>query len=166
METTAFIIHRGAHLARRSARCVLHTHMPYATAVGMTETGFQSDISQSALLFHNRTARLDYGGLASAAEEGARIGAAIGDDVTAVMLENHGVLVIGSDVADAWMKLYFLERACEIQVLAQSTGQPLIRVSPEVAAETGAQGGDLGEAPALLFASVRRRVDRENPGYA
>ena len=72
------------------------------------------------------------------------------------MLENHGVLVIGADVAEAWHRLYFLERACQVQILAQSTGQPLIRVSDELAARTAGQfARDTGNAPAL-FEAVRR----------
>jgi ribulose-5-phosphate 4-epimerase/fuculose-1-phosphate aldolase len=164
-EATAFMIHRGAHRARPSARCVFHTHMPHATAVACTTGGFDTTLSQSAIGFHGRVATLAYGGLADAADEGDRIGSAVGDETSVVMLENHGVLVIGSDVADAWRKLYFLERASELQILAQSTGQPLIAVPDEVVTATAAAGfGDDGSA-AKLFAAVKRRLDRENPGY-
>ena len=78
-------------------------------------------------------------------EEGCRFGEVIGDEITVVRLANHGVMVIGTDVADAWQKLYFFERACQLQVLAQSTGQPLIRVSDAIAEHTAAQW--LKEAP-------------------
>ena len=73
-EITAFMIHRGAHRARPSARCVFHTHMPYATAVSTTEGGFDTTLSQSAMGFHGRVSTLAYGGLADAADEGDRIG--------------------------------------------------------------------------------------------
>jgi ribulose-5-phosphate 4-epimerase/fuculose-1-phosphate aldolase len=106
-EQTAFVIHRGVHLARPTARCVLHTHMPYATALALTEDGLDTTLSQNAMYFHGRVASLDYGGLADATEEGLRIGRAIGDDVSVVMLRNHGVIVVGDSVADAWHKLYF-----------------------------------------------------------
>ncbi|MDX6551088.1 MAG: hypothetical protein QOJ31_1772 [Gaiellales bacterium] len=164
-EQTAFMIHRGVHQARASARCVLHTHMPYATAVSLTRGGFESAVSQNSMYFHGHVASLPYGGLADAADEGVRIGGAVGEDVNVVMLENHGVLVIGTDVADAWHKLYFLERACQVQILAQSTGQPLIRVSDQLAERTAGQfARDTGNAPAL-FAAVKRQLDRESPGY-
>ena len=131
----------------------------------MTEDGFITEVSQNSMYFHGHTARLDYGGFATAEDEGTRIGEAIGDDVSVVMLENHGVLVVGTDVADAWHKLYFLERACQVQVLAQSTGRPLIRVTDEVAMLTASQWErDAGAAPSL-FAAMKRRLDRENPGY-
>ena len=158
-ETSAFLIHRGCHQARPSARAVFHTHMPYATALSLTVGGFDSKLSQNAMLFHQRVATLAYGGLVDAAEEGSRFGEVIGDDITVVMLANHGVMVIGVDVADAWQKLYFFERACQVQVLAQSTGQPLIRVSDAIAEHTAMQW--LKEAPkaATQFAAVQRIVD-------
>jgi ribulose-5-phosphate 4-epimerase/fuculose-1-phosphate aldolase len=158
-ETSAFMIHRGCHQARPSARAVFHTHMPFATALSLTVGGFDTKLSQNAMLFHGHLARMAYGGLVDAAEEGCRFGDVIGDDVSVVMLENHGVMVIGEDIADAWQKLYFFERACEIQVLAQSTGQPLIRVSDAIAEHTAAQW--LKEAPkaATQFAAVQRLVD-------
>jgi ribulose-5-phosphate 4-epimerase/fuculose-1-phosphate aldolase len=158
-ETSAFIIHRGCHQARPSARAVFHTHMPYATALSLTVGGFDTKLSQNSMLFHGRVAQLSYGGLAEAAAEGQRFGEAIGDDITVVMLENHGVMVIGEDVADAWKKLYFFERACQVQLLAQSTGQPLIRVSDAIAEHTASQW--LKEAPkaAGQFEAVKRLVD-------
>ncbi len=166
-ETSAFVIHRGVHLARADARCVFHTHMPYATAVALTTGGFDTRLSQNAMCFHGHTVTLEYGGLADAAEEGVRIGNAVRDDVSIAIMENHGVLAIGRDVADAWHKLYFLERACEFQVLAQSTGQNLIRVSEDIAAHTATQWKEENEQHAgHLFAAVKRRLDRENPGYA
>jgi ribulose-5-phosphate 4-epimerase/fuculose-1-phosphate aldolase len=164
-ELTAFMIHRGVHLARPSARCVLHTHMPYATAVSMTQGGFHTRVSQNSMMFHGRVVSLAYGGFAEAADEGNRIGEAVGDDVSVVMLENHGVLVIGETVAEAWHRLYFLERACQMQVLAQSTGRPLIQVSEELAARTAAQAVADTDNPPALFAAVRRQLDRESPGY-
>jgi ribulose-5-phosphate 4-epimerase/fuculose-1-phosphate aldolase len=164
-EQTAFMIHRGVHQARASARCVLHTHMPYATAVSMTRGGFETAVSQNSMYFHGHVISLPYGGLADAADEGLRIGNAVGEGVNVVMLENHGVLVIGEDVAEAWHRLYFLERACQVQILAQSTGLPLIRVSDDLAAHTAGQfARDTGNPP-TLFAAVRRQLDRENPGY-
>jgi ribulose-5-phosphate 4-epimerase/fuculose-1-phosphate aldolase len=167
-ETTAFMIHRGVHQARSDAHCVLHTHMPYATAVSLTRGGFDTRVSQNSMYFHGKVARLPYGGLADATEEGMRIGAAVGEDVSVVFLDNHGVIVIGRDVADAWHKLYFLERACEVQVLAQSTGDELVRVPEDVATHTARQWEReaAGAGPGALFDAVKRRLDRESPGYA
>jgi ribulose-5-phosphate 4-epimerase/fuculose-1-phosphate aldolase len=165
-DASAFAIHRGVHAARPTARCVIHTHMPYATAVTLTRDGLDTRLSQNAMYFHGRVAQLPYGGIATAIAEGERIGAAVGPDVTIVMLENHGPLVVGASVADAWHKLYFLERACEAQVLARSIGAELVRAPAEVAARTAAQWADeASESADALFAAVRRQLDRENPGY-
>jgi ribulose-5-phosphate 4-epimerase/fuculose-1-phosphate aldolase len=81
------------------------------------------------------------------------------------MLENHGVIVIGRDPAEAWSRLYFLERACEVQILAQSTGRPLIAVADEVVRNTAAQMQRDDVGPGKLFEAVKRRLDRESPGY-
>jgi ribulose-5-phosphate 4-epimerase/fuculose-1-phosphate aldolase len=164
-DATAFAIHRGIHLARPSARCVFHTHMPYATAVALTRDGLDTRLSQNAMYFHERLAELDYGGIATAAEEGERIGRAVREDVTVVLLRNHGAVVIGTDVADAWHKLYFLERAARVQVLAQATRQELVRAPGDVAGRTRDQWDDDRESASILFAAVRRQLDRENPGY-
>ncbi len=166
-ETTAFMIHRAVHRSRPDARCVFHTHMPYATALSMTECGLETRGSQNAMYFHGAIARLPYGGLADADEEGDRIAGAVADGVSVAMLDNHGVIVIGRTVADAWHKLYFLERAAEQQVLAQSTGQNLIRVPDDIAALTASQWAkENSEHSTHLFDAVKRRLDRENPGYA
>jgi ribulose-5-phosphate 4-epimerase/fuculose-1-phosphate aldolase len=165
-EASAFLIHRGVHQARETARAVFHTHMPWATALAMTSGGFDTKISQNAMYFHGHVVSLEYGGLADAADEGHRIGAAVRDDANVAMMENHGVLVIGTDVADAWHKLYFLERASEMQVKAQSTGQNLIRVADEVAEHTAAQWALEAANAKHLFAAVKRELDRVNPGYA
>jgi ribulose-5-phosphate 4-epimerase/fuculose-1-phosphate aldolase len=107
-----------------------------------------------------------YGGLARAADEGERMGMAVGEATSVVMLENHGVIVIGNDPAEAWSRLYFLERACQVQILAQSTGRPLIAVPDDVVRHTAElmQRDDAG--PGKLFEAVKRRLDRESPGYA
>jgi ribulose-5-phosphate 4-epimerase/fuculose-1-phosphate aldolase len=165
-EMSAFMIHRGVHVSRPSARCVLHTHMPYATAIAMTHDGLDTRASQNAMYFHGHVGRAAYGGHADEPEKGNRIGAALDDATTVVFLDNHGVLVVGSGVADAWHKLYLLERACRVQVLAQSTGQELIRVEDSVAAHAAKQWELEAEGHAgQLFDAVRRELDRSNPGY-
>jgi ribulose-5-phosphate 4-epimerase/fuculose-1-phosphate aldolase len=162
VESTAMFIHAAVH--RLGKACVLHTHMPYATALAMTRDGLDTRASQNAMYFHGRIARLAYGGLAEAEEEGARIAQALGEGVTVLLMDNHGVLVVGESVADAWHQLYFLERACQVQVLAQSTGSPLLQVPEDVANHTAAQFRGVG-GQAELFAAVRRELDRVNPGY-
>jgi len=164
-EKAAFYIHRAVHLARPDATVVFHTHMPYATAVALSEGGLDTTLSQAAMYFHNRVRMVPYDGLATAEEEGERLRGYFAQDAEGttdvVLLENHGVVVVGRTVAEAWQRMYFLERACQLQVTAQSTGQPLRRVADEVAARTYQQFADTEEPTAqALFDAMRRMVSR------
>ena len=139
VEPTAMFIHAAVHQIAGKA-CVLHTHMPYATALTLTECRvLDTALSQNAMRFHGRVAvDKHYNGLALDAQEGERIAHAMqGADV--VFLGNHGVVVCAERMDYAYDDLYFLERACMMQVLAMSTGLPLAPVDPRLAATIGAQ---------------------------
>jgi ribulose-5-phosphate 4-epimerase/fuculose-1-phosphate aldolase len=158
IEPTALFIHAAVHRIARKA-CVLHTHMPYATALTLTDLrGLDTTLSQNAMRFHGRVAvDAAYNGLALDASEGERIaGAMQGADV--VFLGNHGVIVCGERMDHAFDDLYYLERACQAQVLALSTGRPLQPVQPGIAARVAAQ--TLGERlqSELFFESLRRTL--------
>jgi ribulose-5-phosphate 4-epimerase/fuculose-1-phosphate aldolase len=158
VEPTALFIHAAVHRIAGKA-CVLHTHMPYATALTLTDLrALDTTLSQNAMRFHGRLAvDAQYNGLALDGAEGERIARAMqGADV--VFLGNHGVIVCGERIAWAYDDLYYLERACMHQVLAQSTGRPLQPVQPELAARVAAQ--TMGERlqSDLFFASLRRMV--------
>ena len=165
-EATAFHIHARVHMRLPRARVALHTHMPHATALAMTEGPPLRWAGQSALKFYGRTVvDEDYNGLAHDETEGDRIAASMGD-ADVVFMRNHGVMVVGPTIAEAWDDLYYLERACEAQVLAESTGRRLVPVTPEVAARTSAQmRRDNHESARLHLASLRRMLDREAPDY-
>jgi ribulose-5-phosphate 4-epimerase/fuculose-1-phosphate aldolase len=166
-EATAFFIHARVHKMLPRARVALHTHMPNATALAMTEGPPLLPAGQTALKFHGRTVVDEhYNGLALDEAEGDRIAASMGD-ADVVFMRNHGVMVVGPTIADAWDDLYYLERACEAQRLALSTGRPLKLVPPDVAARTAAQMREAdSESPRLHLASLRRQLDREAPDYA
>jgi ribulose-5-phosphate 4-epimerase/fuculose-1-phosphate aldolase len=158
VEPTALFIHAAVHRIAGKA-CVLHTHMPYATALTLTDLrALDTTLSQNAMRFHGRLAvDAQYNGLALDGAEGERIARAMhGADV--VFLGNHGVIVCGERIAWAYDDLYYLERACMHQVLAQSTGRPLQPVQPELAARVAAQ--TMGERlqSDLFFASLRRTL--------
>ena len=158
VEPTAMFIHAAVHRIAEKA-CVMHTHMPHATALTLTDVrGLDTTLSQGAMRFHGRVAiDAEYNGLALDASEGERIARAMrGADVA--FLGNHGVIVCGERVDYAFDDLYYLERACEAQVLALSTGRPLRPVQPELAARVGAQ--TLGERlqSELFFAALRRML--------
>ena len=170
VEDTALFIHLPVHRLSAHARCVLHTHMPYATALGMLEEPRLQMAVQSAIGFYDEISYdADYNGLAFDAGEGERLARALGSK-TVLMMRNHGVLVVGKSVADAFERLYFLERACQAQVLALSTGRALRNIPEPIVRATKAQfttgtsvcGLDRAE---LHFAALKRMLDRQQPDY-
>jgi ribulose-5-phosphate 4-epimerase/fuculose-1-phosphate aldolase len=158
VEPTAMFIHAAVHRIARKA-CVLHTHMPYASALTLTEArALDTTLSQNAMRFHGRVAvDAHYNGLALDASEGERIAAAMqGADVA--FLGNHGVVVCGSRIDHSYDDLYYLERACMAQVLAQSTGRPLQPVAAPLAAQVAAQTHGERLQSELFFEALRRTL--------
>ena len=162
VEATAMFIHAAIHRIARQP-CVLHTHMPHATALTLTaDRALDPALSQTAMRFHGRLAvDAHYNGLALDAAEGERIARArvdAGSGADVLFLANHGVVVCGPRLAHAYDDLYYLERACQAQVLAQSTGRPLAPVDAALAARVAAQ--TLGERlqSELFFEALRRTV--------
>src|SRR5215469_8819355 len=170
VEDTALHIHLAVHRLVSEARCVLHTHMPHATALGMLEDPTLLMAGQSAVNFHDDIAYVEYNGLAFDASEGERLARAMGGKSVA-MLRNHGVLVIGRTPAQAFERLYFLERACQAQILALSTSRSLRIVPRRVLEATAAQFKacvDVGgmARPELHFEALKRLLDRSEADYA
>lgn len=165
-EATAFFIHARLHMKVPRAKVAFHTHMPHATALCMVEGEPLVFAGQTALKFYGRTAvDRDYNGLALDANEGDRIAGAVGD-ADIIFMKHHGVMVLGNSIAEAWDDLYYLERACEVQCIAMSTGRPVVAVAPDIAAVTARQmrEGDR-ESARLHLESARRILDREEPEY-
>jgi ribulose-5-phosphate 4-epimerase/fuculose-1-phosphate aldolase len=171
IEDTALYIHLPVHRSSPKARCVLHTHMPYATALSMLENPRLEMAVQSALGFHEDVAYdLEYNGLAFDETEGERLARALGDK-SVLLMGNHGALVVGESVPQAFERLYFFERACQAQVLALSTGRALRLVPEKVVRTTAAQfqsGGQVGgrDRADLHFEALKRMLDRNHADYA
>ena len=158
VEPTAMFIHAAVHRIAGKA-CVLHTHAPHATALTLTaDRALDTALSQNAMRFHDRVAvDATYNGLALDASEGERIARAMaGRDV--VFLGNHGVVVCGERMAWAYDDLYYLERACMVQVLAASTGRPLLPVDTALAARVAAQTRGERMQSELFFEALRRSL--------
>jgi ribulose-5-phosphate 4-epimerase/fuculose-1-phosphate aldolase len=166
VEPTAFYIHSRVHRSKRAPACVMHTHMPFATALTLLEGGRLEPASQNALRFYGRVGYdEEYNGLALDAAEGERIAARLnGADI--LFLQHHGVIVTGDSVANAFDDLYYLERACMVQVLAQGSGKLLKRVPHHVAAATAKQWAGERQQSTLHLASLKRILDREEPGWS
>jgi ribulose-5-phosphate 4-epimerase/fuculose-1-phosphate aldolase len=160
VEPTAMFIHAAIHRIANKA-CVLHTHMPYATALTLTEDcGLDTTLSQNAMRYHGRIA-LDrsYHGLALGPEEGERIAHALdGKDIG--FLGNHGVVVCGDRIDYAFDDLYYLERACAAQMLALSTGRALRPVDADLAQRVASQVQGERLQSELFFAALKRTLTR------
>ena len=170
VEDTAFHIHAPIHAARPDVACVMHTHMPYATALSLLEEPELLMASQNAIGFAGLMASCDYSGFALDSGEGRRMAAALGDK-SVLLLRNHGVAVTGASIADAFNTLYFFERAAMTQILAQSSGHKL-RLVPETtlsltveqyATSAKVEGQDRID---LHFAALKRMLDRQGSDYA
>lgn len=167
-EPTAFFIHYHIHRLVPDAKVVLHTHMPYATAITMLEAGRLEPVLQTSLKFYDQIAYDDlYNGLALDDSEGERIAAALQGGKRVAFLANHGVVVTGRNVAEAFDDLYYLERAAQAQVIAMSTQAPLRRVPQDVARMTADQMASNSERAQAHrhFAALMRLLDRDEPDY-
>lgn len=165
-EATAFYIHAQLHRLNPRARAAFHTHMPNATALCMLEGEPLLWAGQTALKFYDRLAVDEhYSGLALDYAEGERIAQAAGE-ADVIMLKNHGPLVLGPTVAEAWDDLYYLERAAEVQLKAMASGTPLKPVSPEIAHAACRQmmEGNV-ESARLHLESVKRQLLRSEPEF-
>ena len=167
VEKTAFYIHSRIHLAHPRAACVLHTHMPYATAITLLEGGRLEMAEQNALRFHDDIAYDDlYNGLVTDEAEGDRLARALGTK-RVMFLASHGVIVVGETVADAFDSLYYLERACRLQVLARSMGGRLRAVDPAVVKKAyDLMRVDAPKYAGAHFEALKRILDREEHGYS
>jgi ribulose-5-phosphate 4-epimerase/fuculose-1-phosphate aldolase len=170
IEDTALYIHLSVHKLAPHARCVLHTHMPHATALTMLENPRLEMAVQSALGFYEDIAYdPDYNGLAFDYSEGERMARVLGEK-SVLFLSNHGVLVLGQTVPQAFERLYFLERAAQAQILALSTGRALKPVPDPIVRATVAQfaaGGLVGgrDRADLHFDALKRMLDRRQSDY-
>jgi ribulose-5-phosphate 4-epimerase/fuculose-1-phosphate aldolase len=156
-EATAFFIHARLHRAKPRVQAAFHTHMPNATALSMLQGPPLLWLGQTALKFYGRTAVDEhYNGLALDNSEGDRIGQALGD-ADIVFLKNHGVIVTGPNIAEAWDDLYYLERAAEVQLKAMHTGRPLLPIPHDIAQRSYEQmrQGDPESARAHLASALR-----------
>jgi len=165
VEPTAFFIHGAAHRSKPQAKCVLHTHMPFATTLTVVHGGRIEPVSQVALKFLGRDAYDDnYNGLALDAAEGARIVSGL-KNADILFLANHGIIVTGPSIDTAFDDLYYLERACMLQVLGMGTGKALRQVPDAIAQKTAAQMTDDTQAR-LHFVALKRLLDRDEPGWS
>ena len=160
-------IHTPMHKLRPDARCIVHVHAPYSTAIAMRKNFTRLPMThQNACLFLGRTA-IDhsYKGLAKHMSEGERM-CQVMKDKDVLFLKHHGVVVVGSSVASAVYQTYFLERACMFHVLAASGGQEVDEIEEEAVKETYDQNmEDYDHYVETFFKAMVSCVHRDMPGF-
>lgn len=165
-DPSAWWIHGRLHALVPQARCVLHVHSPYATALASLADPRILPIDQNTARYFRRIAiDLEYGGIADHAAEGERLARVIGANRRMIM-GNHGVIVVAPTVAEAFDDLYYLERACRTLMLAYASGRPLSVLSDEVAEATARGWEAYTEASHAHFAEARRLLDARGETYA
>ena len=162
-----FTIHSAIHMARDDAAAVMHLHTPHGQAVSAMAFGLLPHTQTSMIAGHD-VAYHDYEGIATDLEERERLVQDIGDK-HAMILRNHGTLTVGDSVASCFLRLYFLERACEAQVLMLSAGRDNLNTPPQgveqkVAGQTNPKGMGM-VAQALAWPALLRKLDRIDPGF-
>ena len=160
-----FTIHSAVHAAREDALCVMHLHTDNGIAVSAQKDGLLP-ISQQALFVLASLGYHDYEGLALNDEEKPRLVNDLGNK-TFLILRNHGLLTVGQSVADAFLSMFLLERACRIQILAQSGGGELIPIAKQILAQIPAQEAVVtqGGRGKLAWPGLLRRLDRLGSNY-
>jgi ribulose-5-phosphate 4-epimerase/fuculose-1-phosphate aldolase len=160
-----FTIHSAVHAARPDALCVMHLHTDYGIAVSAQQNGLLP-ISQQAMLALASLAYHDYEGLALNEEEKPRLVADLGDKVH-MILRNHGLLTVGGTVAEAFLSMFLLERACKIQILAQAGGGELALIPAAVVrlVESQVKAVTVGQGAALTWPGLLRKLDRLDQSY-
>jgi ribulose-5-phosphate 4-epimerase/fuculose-1-phosphate aldolase len=165
-DATAWYLHAHLHQHLPQARCVLHTHMPYATALCCLQDFEFLMLDQNACRFYGRIAYdRDYAGMALSDDEGARVAKLLGPSKSVLFMGNHGVIVVGPSVAEAFDELYYLERAAQNQVLAMSTGRALALVPDPVAALACQQWLEYPQYSELHFKALKDILDQDEPNY-
>jgi ribulose-5-phosphate 4-epimerase/fuculose-1-phosphate aldolase len=160
-----FVIHSAIHAAREDAACVMHLHTPAGVAVAAQKEGLLP-ISQQSLFVLASLSYHAYEGVALNDAEKPRLVSDLGKS-TFLILPNHGLLTVARSIADAFLAMYTLQRACEIQVLAQSGGGELIPIPKAILDGARAQSAQVtrGLGGALAWPALLRKVERLDAGY-
>jgi ribulose-5-phosphate 4-epimerase/fuculose-1-phosphate aldolase len=162
-----FTIHSAIHMAREDAHAVMHLHTPAGQAVSAMAEGLLPH-TQTAMIARHNVAYHEYEGIATDLEERERLVEDLGDK-TAMILRNHGTLAVGQTVGDCFLRLYFLERACDAQVKMLSAGRENLYNPPQGTpekVETQSSGAGMAMvAQRLAWPALIRKLDRIDPSF-
>lgn len=164
-DPTAWYIHSRIHANCPQARCIMHLHPRYATALASLKDSRMLPIDQNTMRFFGKLSIDEgFGGMGLSDDEGNRLAAALGDN-NVLLMGNHGVLVAANSVAMALDEMYYFERACETLMIANASGKPLRVVSDNIATVTQQQWAEYGQLAIDHMAEVRAILDEEEPQY-
>ncbi|MEM9217297.1 MAG: class II aldolase/adducin family protein [Cyanobacteria bacterium P01_F01_bin.150] len=165
-EATAWYLHSPVHQHLPHARCILHAHIPYVTTLCCLKNKELLMLNNKACRFYKRIAYdTEYNGMPLDKEEGMRVVRKLGQDKSVLFMGNHGVLVIGPTVAEAFDELYYLEKAAQVQILAWSTHQTLDIIPDEIAAKTRQQWLQYTAFAEMHLNELKAILDEEEPDY-
>ena len=166
-DPTAWGLHGGLHRYCEHARCAMHVHSPYATALAALDDSNLPPVDQNGCMFFNRyVIDNSYGGLAFE-EEGVRCASLFDDPKKKVMIMgNHGILIIGDTVAETFNRMFYFERACQTYLLALQTGKPLRLIDDATAEKTAKEIETYPEQDARHLAELKAVLDEEGSNYS
>jgi ribulose-5-phosphate 4-epimerase/fuculose-1-phosphate aldolase len=165
VERTAFSLHAPIHRLNPAARACFHTHMPHATALCLIKGGRLLPVVQEAMMFHDQVVYDEnYEGVALDTAEGERVARLLGDKQV-IFMRNHGPLLVGPDIGNAFYGLYYLEQACHLQILAMQSGQPLDPVPDHLARPVMEAVHSVHAYGGTFLTAIKRVLDKEEPDY-
>jgi len=165
-DPTAWYLHARLHERLPEARCVMHLHSRYATALACLEDTTMHPIDMNTMRFFGRVAvDADFSGMALSDAEGERVAALMRPGKSVLLMANHGVMVVGPTVAQTFDEFYYFERAAQTLLTCYATGKPLRIVRDEVAALTERQWRDYGQLAVDHFDNIKAILDAEDPSY-
>ena len=163
MNDTGFVIHSAIYRMREDVNCIMHSHSRAGVAVSTLKEGFVPMI-QDALMFYDDVAYHEYEGLSLDLDERDRLAEHLGDKSVMIM-RNHGLLTTGATVAQAFVRMYYLERSCQVQIDAYSTGRELHLPSEEVCRHAAKQYEQSASPGTYEWDALLRKLDQSDPSY-
>jgi ribulose-5-phosphate 4-epimerase/fuculose-1-phosphate aldolase len=164
INSAGFTIHSAVHMNREDAHFVMHLHTDQGAAVAAQKEGLLP-LTQHAMIVLPRLTYHDYEGIALNLDERERLVKDLGPDSTLMILRNHGTLALGQTAAECWTGMFYLERACKMQVMALSAGRENVLLSPAPARREVNSQTRSGVFGGLARPGALRKLERESPGY-
>ena len=164
-DPTAWHLHSRMHRTLPHARCILHLHPPYATALSTLKDPAVIPIDQTSARFFNRVSIDDaYGGMADEEAEANRIVQSLGSN-SVLMLRNHGIMVVGDSIGDAFDALYHVERACRTIMLALGSGRPIAKISDDIAEKTALAWEKYKDDGRIHFEEMKKVISKQDDSF-